>query len=184
MPKVLQDPGDKLSPDDFSSHFVTLKVKKWPHFPVKWGHFSIQRVQNLTKQSRLAKFQRRQTVIPKITPTRHFASHFWVKNDLQNDLKLRSFRGQNSKTVETPRRAPWFWESPSPDFQRNTISHGVSEKSSLKFLKIRNFRSNSSKITKMLHFDLKNLSWDWFLLKNPPFFDEKMPLIFVTKIHL
>lgn len=33
MSIVLQDPGDRLSPDDFCHHFVTLMVKKCHHLP-------------------------------------------------------------------------------------------------------------------------------------------------------
>lgn len=80
MPTVLQDPGDKLSPDDFSSHFVTLKVKKFPHFTVKLREFFNPTGPKYSKIVVWRQFHCRQTVILKI-PTRHFASHFWVKND-------------------------------------------------------------------------------------------------------
>ena len=75
IPTVLQDPGDKLSPDDFSSHFVTLKVKKFPHFTVKLREF-FNPTGPKSHKRRLAQFPSPDGDPKKESPTRHFASHF------------------------------------------------------------------------------------------------------------
>lgn len=117
----------------------------------------------ISQKSRLAQFPSPDGDPKKRSPRGILPPIFETKMTSKMTSKWGHFRVKISKIEEIPRRASWFWESPCPDFKRNTISYGVSEKSSLKFLKIRNFRTRFLKNHQNTQFWPKNRSPDWFL---------------------